>query len=172
MEPLPARDRASFENKVALVTGAATGIGMSGPKAFAEAGATVTLADVNADAARAAADQPVEAGHRAIAVHCDGGDEKEVAVVIERTVSAFGRLDAADTMPACRVPRSRPRQHIGGIRACDRNQSTRSVGLYEIPGYSDAQAGQWCHRKLLIDWWTDWSPGSRRLPLCSLINTC
>lgn len=85
----------SFENKVALVTGAATGIGLSTAQAFAEAGAAVTLADVNESAARAAAEKLVEAGHKAIGVHCDVADEKEVAAVVERTVATFGRLDAA-----------------------------------------------------------------------------
>lgn len=45
----------SFENKVALVTGAASGIGLATAKAFAEAGAAVALADVHEDAARSAA---------------------------------------------------------------------------------------------------------------------
>ena len=56
----------SFENKVALVTGAASGMGLATAKAFAEAGAAVTLADINADAARSAAEDLVSAGHKAI----------------------------------------------------------------------------------------------------------
>ncbi len=47
----------SFENKVALVTGAASGLGLATAKAFAAAGAAVVLADWNLDAARRAADE-------------------------------------------------------------------------------------------------------------------
>lgn len=82
----------SFENKVALVTGAASGMGLAAAQAFAAEGAAVALADVNETAARAAAEQLVAAGHKAIAIRCDVSDE---AQVVEQTVSTFGRLDAA-----------------------------------------------------------------------------
>jgi NAD(P)-dependent dehydrogenase (short-subunit alcohol dehydrogenase family) len=45
----------SFENKVALVTGVGSGMGLATPKAFAEAGASVLLADANEKLVRAAA---------------------------------------------------------------------------------------------------------------------
>jgi NAD(P)-dependent dehydrogenase (short-subunit alcohol dehydrogenase family) len=85
----------SFENKVALVTGAGSGMGLAAAQAFAAEGAVVALADVNEAAARAAADQLIAAGHKAIAVRCDVADEAQVKAMIEQTVSAFGRLDAA-----------------------------------------------------------------------------
>jgi NAD(P)-dependent dehydrogenase (short-subunit alcohol dehydrogenase family) len=85
----------SFEGAVALVTGAASGMGLATAKAFAEAGAAVTLADVHESAVRSAADQLVSAGHKAIAVRCDVADERDVASMIDRTVATFGRLDAA-----------------------------------------------------------------------------
>ena len=85
----------SFENKVALVTGAGSGMGLATAKAFAEAGAAVTLADINEKAVRSAADELISAGHKAIAVRCNVADEAEVAAMVEQTVSTFGRLDAA-----------------------------------------------------------------------------
>jgi NAD(P)-dependent dehydrogenase (short-subunit alcohol dehydrogenase family) len=85
----------SFENKVALVTGAASGMGLATAKAFAEAGAAVTLADVNEDGARSAAEDLVAAGHKAIGVPCDVADADAVAAMVRQTVSTFGRLDAA-----------------------------------------------------------------------------
>jgi NAD(P)-dependent dehydrogenase (short-subunit alcohol dehydrogenase family) len=63
--------------------------------AFAEAGAAVTLADVNGEGARSAADALVAAGHKAIGIRCNVADEAEVAAMVKRTVSTFGRLDAA-----------------------------------------------------------------------------
>ncbi|MDK1388531.1 SDR family oxidoreductase [Sinorhizobium sp. 8-89] len=85
----------SFENKVALVTGAASGMGLATAQAFAKAGAAVALADVNETAVRAAADSLISAGHRAIAIQCDVADMEQVAAMVEKTVSEFGRLDAA-----------------------------------------------------------------------------
>jgi NAD(P)-dependent dehydrogenase (short-subunit alcohol dehydrogenase family) len=85
----------SFENKVALVTGAGSGMGLAAAQAFAAEGAAVVLADVNESAAREAAEQLVTAGHKAIAVRCDVADEVQVKGMVEQTVSAFGRLDAA-----------------------------------------------------------------------------
>jgi len=87
--------RCSFENKVALVTGAASGMGLATAKAFAEAGAAVALADVNGDGARAAADALVAAGHKAIGIRCDVADLDEVEAMVKQTVSTFGRLDMA-----------------------------------------------------------------------------
>jgi NAD(P)-dependent dehydrogenase (short-subunit alcohol dehydrogenase family) len=58
----------SFENKVALVTGAGSGLGLAAAQAFAEAGASVALADWNEKAVRSAADQLVASGHKAWAI--------------------------------------------------------------------------------------------------------
>jgi NAD(P)-dependent dehydrogenase (short-subunit alcohol dehydrogenase family) len=85
----------SFENQVALVTGAGSGIGLATAQAFAAEGASVMLADVNEAAAHKAAEQLIAAGHKAIAARCDVADEAQVKVMVEQTVSAFGRLDAA-----------------------------------------------------------------------------
>ena len=83
-----------FSGKVALVTGAAAGMGLATAQAFAEAGAAVVLADFK-DAVKAAAQKLTSAGHKAIAVRCDVSDEAQVAAMVDRTVAEFGRLDAA-----------------------------------------------------------------------------
>lgn len=85
----------SFENKVALITGAGSGMGLVTARAFAEAGAAVALADVNENAVRSAAEELVTAGHKAIGIRCNVADEAEVAAMVAQTVSAFGCLDAA-----------------------------------------------------------------------------
>lgn len=85
----------SFENQVALVTGAGSGMGLATARAFAEAGAAVMLADIDEKAARTAAETLSAAGFKAIGFRCDVADEAEVAAMVAQTVSAFGRLDAA-----------------------------------------------------------------------------
>jgi NAD(P)-dependent dehydrogenase (short-subunit alcohol dehydrogenase family) len=85
----------SFENKVALVAGAGSGMGLATAKAFAEAGASVVLADANEESVRAAAKGLFSAGHKALAVRCDVADDAQVAAMVEQTVSTFGQLDAA-----------------------------------------------------------------------------
>src|SRR5499425_2671347 len=85
----------SFENKVALVTGAASGMGLATAQAFAEAGATVVLADFREETVKAVAQKLVAAGHKGIAVRCDVSDDAQVAAMVDRTVAEFGRIDAA-----------------------------------------------------------------------------
>ncbi|MBN9415192.1 MAG: SDR family oxidoreductase [Candidatus Eremiobacteraeota bacterium] len=85
----------SFENKVALVTGAASGMGLTTARAFAEAGASVVLADADAAKLELARQQLVGAGHKILAVRCDVASEPEVAALVEQAVATFGRLDAA-----------------------------------------------------------------------------
>ena len=85
----------SFENKVALVTGAASGMGLATAQAFAEAGATVVLVDFREDVVKAEAQKLVSAGHKAIGIRCDVSDDAQVAGMVNRAVTEFGRIDAA-----------------------------------------------------------------------------
>jgi len=85
----------SFENQVALVTGAGSGLGLATAKAFAESGASVVLADTNEKAVRSAAEQLSAQGHKTLAIKCDVADDAQVEAMVERTVATFGRLDAA-----------------------------------------------------------------------------
>jgi NAD(P)-dependent dehydrogenase (short-subunit alcohol dehydrogenase family) len=84
-----------FENKVALVTGAASGLGLATAKAFAESGATVVLADWNEEAAQSTAMLLAKSGHKTLAIRCDVSDEAQVEAMVKRTVATFGRLDVA-----------------------------------------------------------------------------
>jgi NAD(P)-dependent dehydrogenase (short-subunit alcohol dehydrogenase family) len=84
-----------FENTVALVTGAGSGMGLATARAFAEGGASVVLADSNERSVHVAVEDLVAAGHKARAIRCDVADERQVAAMVEQTVSTFGRLDTA-----------------------------------------------------------------------------
>jgi NAD(P)-dependent dehydrogenase (short-subunit alcohol dehydrogenase family) len=85
----------SFENTVALVTGAASGLGFATAKAFAESGASVVLADWNEAEVQAAAKGLADKGHKTLAVRCDVSDDAQVEAMVQQTVATFGRLDAA-----------------------------------------------------------------------------
>lgn len=82
-----------FKDKVALVTGAAQGIGQATAEAFARAGALVVLSDVLDT--RNQVNALVEAGFKATSIPCDVADEQAVEALINDIVSAYGRLDAA-----------------------------------------------------------------------------
>lgn len=85
----------TFENQVALVTGAASGLGLATAKAFAEAGASVVLADWHEEAVKDAASSLAAQGHKTLGVRCDVADDAQVQAMVETTVATFGRLDAA-----------------------------------------------------------------------------
>ena len=85
----------SFDDKVALVTGAASGLGLATAKAFAGSGASVVLADWNEESVRSAAKALKADGHRALAIRCDVSDDAQVETMIGETLEHFGRLDAA-----------------------------------------------------------------------------
>ncbi len=85
----------SFENKVALVTGAASGLGLATARAFAEYGASVVLADWNEKAVHSAAEELAAKGHKTLAIRCDVADDAQVETMVQQTVATFGSLDAA-----------------------------------------------------------------------------
>ena len=95
-----------FEDQVALVTGAGSGMGLVTAQAFAEAGAAVVLADIDEVAVRAATDDLTATGHHTVGVTCDVADEAQAAAMVERTVAAFGRLDMAFNNAGVQVPPS------------------------------------------------------------------
>ncbi|VWB74470.1 short-chain dehydrogenase [Burkholderia lata] len=85
----------SFAGKVAVVTGAATGIGRQAALCFAEAGARVALLDTVVSAAEDVAHAIECTGAKAIVLRTDVSRADDVRDAIDTTVATFGRLDIA-----------------------------------------------------------------------------
>ncbi len=96
----------NFDGKVALVTGAASGIGFATAQAFATSGAALVLADYDETALAAATEELTTAGHQAIGVLCDVADEAQAEAMVQRAVATFGRLDMAFNNAGVQVPPS------------------------------------------------------------------
>ncbi len=82
-----------LDTKVAFITGAASGIGAGTARRFAEEGAQVALADVQAEAGERLRSELVGLGHQAIYVDCDVSSPAAVQQAIDTTVAHWGRLD-------------------------------------------------------------------------------
>jgi 3-hydroxybutyrate dehydrogenase len=82
-----------LNGKVAIVTGAASGLGKAIAVRFAQEGAKIAIADLNKQAADAAAAEIAAAGGQAIVVAMDVTSEEEVNAGVAATVAAFGGVD-------------------------------------------------------------------------------
>ena len=80
--------------RTALITGAASGIGLASTARFAREGAAIAAVDVDLEGARRAADAVVAEGGLAVAIACDVTREADVEAAVAQTLDAFGRLDA------------------------------------------------------------------------------
>lgn len=87
-------DRFRINDRVAIVTGGSKGIGRGIARAFAEAGANVTIASRNpADLEATAATLRKDTGRRMLAVPCDVNDRAQLEAVVDATWKEFGRID-------------------------------------------------------------------------------
>jgi len=86
---------ADLSGRSALITGAASGIGRASALAFASAGASVALVDIDAEGLANTAAAARATGARAETLVADVRDLQAITSAIERAVQAFGRLDAA-----------------------------------------------------------------------------
>src|SRR5215217_5398114 len=82
-----------LENKVAFITGAASGIGAGMAKRFAEEGANVAIVGGKKEEAERVRDEIEAKGRRALYVECDVSNPEAVQRAIDTTVKEFGKLD-------------------------------------------------------------------------------
>ena len=94
----------NFTGKVAIVTGASSGMGAETARSFARAGAAVVLADINEVLVTSVASELTDEGLTAVAVACDVADEDQVAHAVQTAAREFGRLDYAFNAAGIHVP--------------------------------------------------------------------
>ena len=82
-----------LEDKVVVITGAASGIGKAIASTFAREGAKIVIADLNQKAADATASELDPAGRRALGVAMDVANEDQVNAGIDKAIATFGALD-------------------------------------------------------------------------------
>src|SRR5690606_6683258 len=86
-------DQFDVSGRSALVTGAASGIGLAYAEVMAEAGAKVTLTDIDAEGAAREAQRLCDQGYDARWESCDVADLRQVARAVDDHVRAYGSLD-------------------------------------------------------------------------------
>jgi NAD(P)-dependent dehydrogenase (short-subunit alcohol dehydrogenase family) len=104
-------DRFSLQNKVAVVTGASSGLGVAFATGLAEAGADIAICARRADKLQDTREQVEQTGRRCVAVEADVSDPADCRRVVERAVAELGHVDVlinnagmGTAVPALREP--------------------------------------------------------------------
>ena len=137
---------ASFTGKVALVTGAASGIGRATALTFARHGASVVAADLDHDGATATAREIAASGGAASAVRVDVADAASVAAMIGSVLERHGRLDAAHNNAGVLAGPGGGPTHLQTEEAWDRVMAINLKGVWlcmkhELPHMLSRRAG-------------------------------
>lgn len=105
---------ASLEGRVALITGAASGQGRAAARLFADQGASIIVADINADGAKETVSLIEATGGAAVAVHADVSERDDAEGMVQSAVDNFGRLDVLYNNAAV--------QMSGTLEACSEDE--------------------------------------------------
>ncbi len=108
-------------DRVAVVTGAARGIGLACARRLAEDGCKIVLADIDEDGARAAADELGAAEGRAAFVRCDVAERLDVHNMVAEALAQFGRIDVLVNNAGVVAP--------GGILDLDEGDFDRVIAI-------------------------------------------
>ncbi len=84
-----------FQNKVVLITGAASGIGKATAQAFAKEGAKIVLSDLQEELGEKVTAELIQQGHEAIFIKTDVSKHEDVKHLIDRTIEQYNTLDIA-----------------------------------------------------------------------------
>jgi hypothetical protein len=118
-----------FKGQVALVTGAAKGMGLATARMFAESGASVVLADIDGDLAVKEAERIVLEGGTAIGIACNVADEAQVAAMVDARSQSMADSTWRSTTPASRCRRRTPPTSRSSISNASPRLNQRGSGL-------------------------------------------
>ena len=104
----------SLDGRVALITGAASGQGRAAARLFADQGASIIVADINADGAKETVSLIEATGGAAVAVHADVSERDDAEGMVQSAVDNFGRLDVLYNNAAV--------QMSGTLEACSEDE--------------------------------------------------
>jgi len=135
-----------LDNKIALVTGAAMGIGAGITQRFSEAGATVVIFDIDGERASETARKVAQSG-RATAIKGDVSNEADARSAVEQTVKEFGSLDILVNNAGIEVPGQIPDLTSA---EWDRQLNVNLKGAFHFSKYAIPHMRA-CHRGVIVN---------------------
>ena len=152
---------ANLEGKIAVVTGAGSGLGRASTVALARAGASVVVSDVNDDGGAETVALVVENGGTAVYVHADVSVASECEQLIAAAVEAYGSVHVLHNNAGIALPmagRLRARCRPRALGPGDRHQPVERLLLLPLRGAGHGGRGRWCDRQHRI---VDGAPAAR-----------
>ncbi|GGD06116.1 SDR family NAD(P)-dependent oxidoreductase [Hyunsoonleella pacifica] len=93
-----------LKDKVAIITGAADGIGLAISEAFVKQGAHILMADINEEKCKKETERLANGNNKVIYKHCDIGNTKAVQSLVETCINIFGKIDVLVNNAAVAIP--------------------------------------------------------------------
>ena len=141
------RSMGILDGKVAVITGAGSGMGKASVKVFVREGAEVVAADISG----AEQDTAEEVGGDVLAVHCDVTKEEDIERTVAAAVEEFGRLDVMLNVAGIARGDADRRHHRGALPPADGRRPVRRDLRDEARDPRHArQRRRWRHRELVV----------------------
>jgi NAD(P)-dependent dehydrogenase (short-subunit alcohol dehydrogenase family) len=139
-----------LQGRVSIVTGAGAGIGRAIAERFAREGASVVIAEVDADSGKSVAQSIEASGGQALFVRTDVSDENQVKLLVEKTLARFARIDILCNNAAVLFFQDEAPAHELSAETWDRTMAVNLRGYwltskYAIPSMLRQKSGSVIH---------------------------